>query len=107
MIKFNDFQKLDIRLGKVSSVEKIESADKLYKLEVDFGQEKRQVIAGIADQIPPEELEKQLFPFVVNLEPVQIRGLESQAMILVAEDENKNLALLYSSKDLKPGSKIV
>jgi methionine--tRNA ligase beta chain len=107
MIKFDDFQKLDIRIGKITKVEKVENADKLYKLQVDIGDEKRQVIAGIADRFSESDLVDQLFPFVINLEPAKIRGLESQAMILVAEDKQKNLALLKPSKDLKPGSKIV
>lgn len=111
MIKFEDFQKLDIRIGKVISVEKVEGTDKLYKLEVDFGPSinsgHRQVIAGLADKFSEEELEDQLFPFVINLEPAKIRGLESQAMILAAEDKQKNLALLKPSHDIEPGARIV
>ena len=112
MIKFADFQKLDIRIGKVLRVEKVEGTDKLYKLEIEFGPsinsgQPLQVIAGLADKFSAKELKDQLFPFVVNLEPAKIRGLESQAMILAVEDENKNLALLKPSCDLKPGSKIV
>ncbi|MFC1656933.1 methionine--tRNA ligase, partial [Patescibacteria group bacterium] len=71
------------------------------------GQEKRQVIAGIADKFSEKDLKNKLFPFVFNMEPAQIRGHESQAMILVAEDESENLALLEPSTDIKPGSKIV
>lgn len=107
MIKFEDFQKLDIRIGKVIEVLKVENADKLYKLQVDFGSEKKQVVAGIADKFSEDELKDQLFPFVVNLEPVKIRELDSEAMILVVEDESKNLALLKPTHDLTPGSKIV
>ncbi|MFH1749485.1 MAG: hypothetical protein ABH837_01125 [bacterium] len=129
MIKYNDFQKLDIRIGKVTEVLKVENADKLYKLQVDFGKDAsahsvgstsslqvssgqagsghKQVIAGIADKFSESDLRDKLFPFVFNMEPAKIRGLESQAMILVAEDESKNLALLLPSKDIKPGSKIV
>ncbi len=107
MIKYDDFQKMDIRLGKILDVEKVENADKLYKLQVDFISEKRQVVAGIADKFSESELKDKLFPFVFNMELVEIRGVESQAMILVVEDELENLALLMPSKDLKPGSKIV
>ena len=123
MIKYSDFQKLDIRIGKVVEVLKVENTDKLYKLQVDFGsdpltrsdgsgkagsgQVKKQVIAGIADKFSKSDLQNKLFPFVFNMEPTKIRGIESQVMILVAEDELENLALLQPSKDIKPGSKIV
>lgn len=84
IIKYPDFEKLDIRIGKILSAEKVEGADKLLKLEVDFGSEKRQIIAGIAPYFRPEELAGIQCPFLVNLEPRKLRGLESQGMILVA-----------------------
>ncbi|MEK9161550.1 MAG: methionine--tRNA ligase, partial [Patescibacteria group bacterium] len=84
MINFNDFQKIEISVGEVLSVEKIENSEKLLKLSVDFGEEKpRQVISGIAKTFKqPEKLVGKQFLFVTNLEPRSIMGLESQAMIL-------------------------
>jgi methionyl-tRNA synthetase len=107
VINFEDFQKVDIRIGKVLSVEKVADSNKLYKLVVDFGSKlgERQVVSGLSDRITTKELKDGSFPFVVNIEPAIIMGLESQAMILVAED-GKELGLLRVSKDLTPGSKI-
>ncbi|MBI2074218.1 MAG: methionine--tRNA ligase, partial [Candidatus Levybacteria bacterium] len=82
MITYEDFAKLDIRIGKVLSAEKIEETDKLLKLEVDFFQEKRQIVSGIAQFYSPDDIIGKEFPFIFNLEPRVIRGVESQGMIL-------------------------
>ncbi|MGC9310229.1 MAG: hypothetical protein ACP5E4_00730 [Candidatus Aenigmatarchaeota archaeon] len=101
-ITFQDFEKLDIRVGKIILAEKVEGADKLYRLEVDFGEEKRQVVAGIAPYFGCEELVGKQAPFVLNLEPRKMRGLESQAMILVADMENP--ALIGPQKEVPNGA---
>lgn len=106
MITFEDFQKLDIRVGKILTAERIEGADKLLKLEVDIGAEKRQVIAGIAKSYQPEELIGKESIFLTNLEPRKIRGLESQAMIMIAVDEEKNMTLLSPVKEINTGIKV-
>lgn len=90
-ITFQDFNKLDIRVGKILSAEKVENADKLLKLDVDFGAEIRQVVAGLAPYFSCEELVGRQAPFVLNLEPRKMRGLESQAMILVADMDKPTL----------------
>lgn len=102
-INYEDFKKLEIKIGKILSVEKIEGTDKLLKLEVDFGTEQRQVVSGIAQFYTPEELVGKLCPFVVNLEPRTIKGVESQGMILAVSVEG-NAVLLYPDKEIPPGS---
>ena len=82
-ISIDDFKKVEIRVGEIRSAEKVEGADKLLKLRVDFGDEERQVISGIAEFfLNPSELIGKRCAFVTNLEPRTIKGLESQAMIL-------------------------
>lgn len=105
-ITIEDFQKIDIRLGTVLSVETIEGADKLYKLSVDLGEEKpRQILSGIREFVAPEDLLNKQFPFIANLPPRMLRGHESQGMILAGSDES-GLALLNPSKTLKNGTKL-
>ena len=104
-LSFEDFQKIELKIGKIVSAEKVEKSDKLLKLEVDFGEEKRQVISGIAREYLPDDLVGKSFVFVTNLEPRQILGLESQAMILAADVEDKAV-LLQPEKDIPAGTKI-
>jgi methionyl-tRNA synthetase len=102
----DDFAKIEMRLGTVLSVEAVEGADKLYKLSVDFGEENpRQILSGIREYVQPEDLLNKQFPFVTNLVPRKLRGLESQGMILAASDES-GLALLHPSKNLKNGTQL-
>ena len=102
----DDFQKIEIRTGTVLSVEVVEGADKLYKLSVDFGEEKpRQILSGIREYIKAEELLGKQFPFVTNLAPRMLRGHESQGMILAGSDEN-GLALFNPSKPLANGTRL-
>ncbi len=103
MITFDDFRKLEIRIGKIISSEKIEGADKLLKLEVDFGDEKRQIVAGIAEVYSSEQIVGKEIPVLTNLEPRKIRGIESQGMIL-AIDVNGKPILLYPEREVMPGS---
>lgn len=85
MITFEEFKKCDIRIGEVLSVEKVENADNLLKLEVDFGEFKRQVVSGIAKWYEPEDLKGKKLPFIVNLEPRTFRGIESQGMLMAVD----------------------
>ena len=104
MVKFEDFQKLDIRIGTIVEAEKVASADKLLKLIVDLGEEKRQLVAGIALQYEPQELPGKQVPIVCNLEPAKIRGVESNGMVLcVAMPEP---VLLAPVKKVPNGSKV-
>ena len=92
LISFGDFQKLDLRVGKIISAEPIENADRLLKLQVDLGTEKRQVVAGIAEHYKPEILIGKQVIVVVNLEPATIRNVESHGMILAASGDSVVLA---------------
>ena len=106
MITFAEFTKLDIRIGTIQEVSKVENADKLLKFIIDFGTEKRQIISGIATFFPNfATLVGKQVPVLVNLEPRMIRGQESQGMILVAEDHEK-VILLKPTKKVSPGSVI-
>ncbi len=102
-IPFEDFAKLDIRIGKVVSAERVRKSDKLLKLQVDIGNDIRQVVAGMAQFTSPEEITGKLVVVVVNLQPAKIFGIESNGMILAAGDE---AALLKPETDVDPGTKI-
>jgi methionine--tRNA ligase beta chain len=105
IITFEEFKKLDIRTGKVLSCEKVEGSEKLLKLEVDIGTEKRQIIAGIAQYYSPEELIGKNFVFLTNLEPKKLMGLESQGMILCADRDGEPICL-EPVKDTPPGTNV-
>ena len=105
MINFEDFQKMDLRIAKIINAEKVKDAEKLVKLEIDLGQEKKQLVAGISQFYSPEELVGREIVVVANLEPRTIKGIESQGMLLAADDEGKPI-LLMPDKDVPPGTKI-
>ena len=84
MIAIADFQKMDIRIATILEAEKIEGADRILKLTVDLGDEKRQLVAGIALQYEAEKLIGRQVPVLCNLEPAQIRGVQSNGMLLCA-----------------------
>lgn len=105
MINIEDFSKVEIRVGEVKSVEPVLGADKLYKLIVDFGEEERQILSGIREFVKEEELLGKQFPFVTNLAPRILRGLESQGMIL-AGGEDGEFALFTPTKKLKNGTRL-
>lgn len=106
MITIDDFAKLDIRVGTIVSAEKVEGADKLLKLEVDLGEEVRQIMAGIAEyyENPKELIEKQI-PVIVNLEYRKLKGFESQGMMLAAGTDEKPV-LLHPAEKVPNGSKL-
>ncbi len=105
-ITYDDFSKLDLRVGTILTAEKVEKADKLLKLSIDLGYETRTVVSGIAEFFKPEEIIGQQVSLVANLAPRKIRGIESRGMILMAEDETGKLHFV-SPKDLtKNGSTI-
>jgi methionine--tRNA ligase beta chain len=105
MINFDDFKKLEIKIGKILSAEKVEGTDKLLKLEIDFGAEKRQIVAGIAETYQPGEIIGKEVPVLMNLEPRTIRGVESQGMILAASVDGKP-RLLHPDIEVPPGSEV-
>ena len=103
MITFDDFKKLDIRIGKILAAEKVEGTDKLLKLEIDFGIEKRELVAGIAGIYQPDQVIGKEIPVLMNLEPRTIRGIVSNGMILAADVEGKPV-LMHPDNDIPPGS---
>lgn len=102
IISFDNFKKLDIRIGKIIIAEKVDNSSKLLKLQVDFGIEKRQILAGIAKFYEPEMLIGKLCPFVLNLSPKMMGDLESQGMMLCADDGGP--VVLHPEKEIAPGS---
>ena len=107
MISFDDFKKLEIKIGEILSAEKIPDTDKLLKLSVDFGHDdRRQVVSGISTFFPdPQVLVGKKCAFAYNLEPRIIKGLESQGMILAVSGDDF-FSLLETSNDVVPGSLI-
>ena len=103
-ITFEDFTKLDIRVGTILEAEAIEGADKVLKLVVDLGEEKRTIVAGVAEFYQPEDLIGKQVPVLVNLEPRTFRGVESQGMILAADDGKP--VLLHPDKVIANGTKL-
>ena len=106
-IKINDFKKLDLRVGKIAGVEEHPNAFKLFILKVDFGKEigERTIVAGLRSYYKKEELEGKEAVFVVNLEPVVLRGVKSDGMILAVNSGN-GYAILIPEKDVNVGSKV-
>lgn len=104
-IKFEEFKRMDLRVGKILEVEDISGADKLYLITVDIGDEKRKMVAGIKPWYSKEELIGKNVVVIVNLEPKTIRGIESKGMLLATLFDNK-LSILTTDKEVPPGSKI-
>jgi methionine--tRNA ligase beta chain len=106
-ISYDEFKKMDIRVGRVVSAERVPDTDKLLKCEVSFGDEigTRIIVSGIAEYISTEDIVGKKFPYLINLTPRMIRGIESQGMILAIGGEHFSL-LLPSSEEVPPGSAI-
>lgn len=107
LISLDQFQQVDLRVVRIASAEKIPGSDKLLKIEVLLGsEEKRQVVAGIAEHYQPESLTGKLVLFVSNLKPVKLRGVLSQGMLLAAVNQEGKLALTTVDQDILPGSRV-
>lgn len=100
---FDDFQKMDIRVGTILTAERIPKTDKLLKLTIDTGIDQRTVVSGIAASYDPEKIIGQQVSILVNLEPRKIKGIESQGMILMAENEKGELAFVSPTKEIGNG----
>lgn len=105
-IAFDDFSKLDIRLGTILEAEKVPKADKLLKLTVDTGIDTRTIVSGIAEHYTPEEVVGKTVSVLLNLEPRKIRGVESQGMILMAENAEGKLSFMLPEKEFGAGGEI-
>ena len=105
-ISFEEFQKLDLRVGKIIESNQIPGARNLIRMIVDFGTEKRQAVAGLLQYYKPENLAGRKCVFILNLQRRKMMGIESQCMILAAEDEKGNVIVLQPEKDIAEGSRI-
>lgn len=105
-IPFEEFQKLDLRIGKILEASQIPGSRNLIKMIVDFGDEKRQAVAGLLQHYKPEELVGKKCAFILNLQRRKLMGVESQCMVFAAEDGKGNVVLLQPEKDIAEGSKI-
>lgn len=105
LIDYEDFAKVELKVAQVLEAEKVEGADRLLKLQIDLGSEKRQIIAGVAEFYPPEKIKGMKIVVVANLKPAKIRGIESNGMLLAAK-KGKQLTLLTPADDLPPGAKV-
>jgi len=106
MITYSDFQKMDIRIAKIKSAERVPNTDKLVKLEIDIGDETRQIVAGIGEVYEVDDLINKQIPVIINLEPRKIKGIESNGMLLAVVVEGKPV-LLEPDKEVPNGSKIL
>lgn len=105
MITFDQFEQLDLRIAKILKAERIKDADRLFLLDVDLGEEKRQLVAGIGQNYSSEQLEGKKIIIVANLEPREIKGYLSQGMLL-AVDSPQGPVLLVPEGEVLPGSKV-
>ncbi|HFB62230.1 MAG TPA: methionine--tRNA ligase subunit beta, partial [Bacteroidetes bacterium] len=105
MITIDDFQKVQLKSGRVVAAEPVPKSDRLLKLQVDMGRETRQLVAGIAQYYQPEELIGKTVIVVANLKPAKIRGVESQGMLLAVKDGDK-LSLLTTDRPVSPGKPV-
>lgn len=105
-IEFEDFLKLDLRLGTILKAEKLEKSNKLLRIKVALGTEERTVLSGIAKHYEPEKLIGRQVQLVINLKPRKIMGELSEGMILMAEDEDGKLSLIGPDKPVADGSTV-
>ncbi len=105
LIDYEDFAKLDLRVAQVIACEKVEKADKLLKLEVQFGEERRTIVAGVAKYYSPEAMIGRKIVIVANLKPAKLRGIESQGMLLAASGDDK-LEVITIQSDVPTGGKV-
>jgi methionyl-tRNA synthetase len=105
-ITIDDFKKVDLRVGRVIAAEKVPKSEKLLKLQVEIGSERRQVVAGIAQHYKPEDLVGKLVVVVTNLQPAKLMGQESQGMVLAASDESGKLTLVGVQSEISVGATV-
>ena len=105
-IEFDDFTKLDIRVGTILECQKVPKADKLLQFKIDDGLETRTIVSGIAKHYQPEELVGKQVCFIANLAPRKLKGIVSEGMILSAENNDGSLSVIMPQKEVKPGSEV-
>jgi len=105
IVSFEEFSKMDLRIGKITKAEPVAGSKNLIKMLIDVGGETRQAVAGVAQYYSPKDLEDKHVAVIVNLQPKRMFGIESNVMILAAEDE-KNVSVLLPDRPVKVGSKV-
>jgi len=105
MVNFDDFSKLELKVGKILEVNPHPDAEKLYLLQVDIGEKVIQMVAGIKPFYTPQQLENKLIVVLANLEPKNIRGASSEGMVLAAQGKD-DVSLIVLDKEVDPGSTI-
>jgi methionine--tRNA ligase beta chain len=105
-VSFDEFRKMDFRVGEVESAEKVPNTDRLVKMIINIGEEKRQVIAGIGSSYEPEQLEGRKLVVLVNLEYKKFKGLDSEGMILAADWEG-GTSVIFVGDDVPVGTRVV
>ncbi|MCK5321027.1 methionine--tRNA ligase subunit beta [Candidatus Pacearchaeota archaeon] len=104
-IKFEDFEKMELRVAEIQTIEDIEGADKLYKLEINLGNEVRTICAGIKGFYSHEDLQGKKIIVLTNLKPRRLKGIESQGMLLATSNEDHTkLSLISPDRDIEVGS---
>ncbi|MCK4909747.1 MAG: tRNA-binding protein [Planctomycetes bacterium] len=106
MITFEEFKKMELKTGKIVSVENHPNADKLYIIKIDLGDSQKQSVAGLKPYFQPEELLNKTVAVVTNIQPGNLRGVESQVMILVINVSKENVVLLTPDKEVPIGAPI-
>ena len=106
IISFEEFQKLDLRIGKITEANQIPGSRNLIRVVVDFGMEKRQAVAGLLQWYKPQDLVGKKCVFILNLQKRKVMGVESQCMILAAEDDEGKVVVLQPEKEIAEGSRI-
>jgi methionyl-tRNA synthetase len=105
-ISFAEFQKIDIRIGKIIEANQIVGSKNLIKILVDFGEMKKQSVSGLLRWYKPKDLLNRMCVFIINLKSRKVMGIESQCMILAAEDSKGNVVVLQPEKEVEIGSRI-
>lgn len=105
-VTYEEFAKMEFRVAKILAAERVPNTDKLLKLDVDLGEEKRTMIAGIAETYTPEDIVGKSMIVIVNLKPVKIRGVESRAMLLAATVEGGKAVVPFFDREVPPGAKV-
>ncbi len=105
-IPFEEFQKLDMRVGRITEADQIPGSRNLIRMIVDFGNERRQAVAGLLQWYKPEELVGKRCAFILNLQRRKMMGVESQCMVLAADDSKGKVVILQPEKEIDLGSTI-
>ncbi len=107
MINYEEFSKVELKIATILEAERVEGSEKLIKLQLELGEEKRQIVAGIGKNYEPENLINKQIVIVANLEPRKLMGLESQGMLLAASsDDHEQVVLLTPMQEITSGSSV-